>query len=429
MNSSYLTGVLIFLSFIVSIYSYFFDENLLIFSGLCSWLSFMIFFISLQKKKLLLVLLFLSFSTFVLSLLNSFYINYYKIFTVNQYLITLLIGVGFLKLITITNEKDFHRTTVKGVQSFITTYFSIHLLASVINLSALILVADKMYKKSYLTNIQLILLTRSFATDAYWSPFFVAFAAAIVYMPNLNTSIILSTGISLAIISFIFTYFEIKQDKKNVLHDFEGYPISLDSLYLPFLLATFVLITNYYFPHIKIIILVSLFSFFLSLLILFFKYSIKNTFYQIKNHIIIELPKMKSEISLFLVAGLFGIVLNSFILGLNLELPFKELDWIVASGLLAVFILLGFIGIHPIITIAIFGDLLIQVNHTIVAIVFLMAWSTTVSTSPFSGANLTIVGRYNIDANRIFKLNIFYSLKMYLISVAVLFIVCKYLII
>ena len=55
-----------------------------------------------------------------------------------------------------------------------------------------------MYKKAALSNTQIILLTRSFASDAYWSPFFVAFAAAITYAPNLDTFTILINGIFLA---------------------------------------------------------------------------------------------------------------------------------------------------------------------------------------------------------------------------------------
>lgn len=427
MYSSYISGILIFLSFILSIYSYFFYKDLLIISGLCAWISFIIFFITLQKKKLLLVLLSLSFIFFAISLFNSFKINYYNIFTVNQYLITLLIGVGFLRLIANPNNTNLDEVSPKGINSFVKTYFGVHLFASVINLSALILIADKMYKKNFLTNTQIILLTRSFANDAYWSPFFVAFAAAVVYMPKLNTSVILVNGIVLSLIGFLITYFEVKNDKKNLINEFEGYPISFSSLYLPFSLAFLVLLTNYFFPQIKVIILISLFSFFLVLIILPIKKSIKKAIKEIKNHILNELPKMKAEISLFLVAGMFGVIMSSILLGLNLQLPFEKFDWIIASILLAIFIFLGFIGIHPLITIAIIGDLLNQVDHTLLAVTFLMAWATTVSTSPFSGSNLTIVSRYDFNAKDIFKLNMFYALKMYLVSVIFLFILYKYL--
>ncbi len=114
-------------------------------------------------------------------------------------------------------------------------------------------------------------------------------------------------------------------------------------------------------------------------------------------------------------------------MGLNLDLPFKVFDWQIASILLLVFIILAFVGIHPIITIAIIGDFLSGVNHTLLAITFLMAWSTTVSTSPFSGLNLTVVARYDFCAKEIFRLNIFYAFKMYLICVFCLFILSNYL--
>jgi hypothetical protein len=186
-------------------------------------------------------------------------------------------------------------------------------------------------------------------------------------------------------------------------------------------------VTNYIYPNIKVIVLISTFSIFITLLIFPFKKGLSQSLIKFNNHVIEELPKMKVEMALFLVAGMFGISISSILIGLNLDLPFKIFDWQIASILLFIFIMLAFIGIHPIITIAIIGDFLGGVNHTLLALTFLMAWSTTVSTSPFSGLNLTIVARYNFDAKEIFRLNIFYAFKMYLICVFCLFILSKYL--
>ena len=302
-----------------------------------------------------------------------------------------------------------------------------HLFGSVINLSSLILVADKMYKKAALSNTQIILLTRSFASDAYWSPFFVAFAAAITYAPNLDTFTILLNGIFLAFIGFLITYVEVKKDKKFDLDEFRGYPLSFDTLYLPFALAFLVLFTHTVFPKIKVIILISVFCMALTIIVLPIKEGFFNGYKKFKKHILNELPNMRSELSLFLVAGMFGVLVGSILLGLDLELPFETFDWFVASILLAIFIILGFIGIHPIITIAVIGDFLSGVNHTLLAITFLMAWSTTVSTSPFSGLNLTIIARYNLSAKNIFKLNIFYTFKMFVLCTICLYFIDKYL--
>ncbi len=421
---SNISGLLIFFSFLTTLYSYFFNQKLLIIAGILAWISFLILFLSIKNKRIIIVLLILSLLAFSISSINDFKIDFVKVFTVNQYLLTLLIGVGFLRLIATPKKEKLTQFPI-GKSSFIKTYLGVHLFGSVINLSSLILVADKMYKKAPLTNLQVILLTRAFASDAYWSPFFVAFAAAITYAPKLDTSIILLNGIVLAFLAFLITYYEI--NKKFNVNEFIGYPLSFESLFLPFILALLVLITNHFYPNIKVIVLISFFSIVMTLFILPIKKGLSQSLIRFNKHIIEELPKMKVEMALFLVAGMFGISISSILIGLNLDLPFEIFDWQIASILLLIFIILAFIGIHPIITIAIIGDFLSGVNHTLLALTFLMAWSTTVSTSPFSGLNLTIVARYNFDAKEIFRLNIFYAFKMYFICVFCLFILSKYL--
>ena len=424
--SSKISGLLIFLSFLTTLYAYFFNEKSLIVAGVFAWISFLILFYSIKNKKILIILLILSFIAFFISYLNGFKIDFIKVFTVNQYLLTLLIAVGFLRLIA-TPKKEKTSQLPKGKKSFIKTYLSVHLFGSVINISSLILVADKMFKKAPLSNAQVVLLTRAFASDAYWSPFFVAFAAAITYAPKLDTSIILLNGIILSILAFLITYYEVLNNKEFNIDEFRGYPLSFESLYLPFMLALLVLITNHFFPNIKVIVLISAYSLFLCLLILPIKKGLIQSFFKLAFYVSDELPKMKTEMALFLVAGMFGISISSILIGMNLQLPFEIFDWQIASILLLIFIILAFVGIHPIITIAIIGDFLSGVNHTLLALTFLMAWSTTVSTSPFSGLNLTVVARYDFCAKEIFRLNIFYAFKMYLICVFCLYILSNYL--
>ena len=143
--SSKISGLLIFLSFLTTLYAYFFNEKSLIVAGVFAWISFLILFPSIKNKKILIILLILSFVAFFISYLNGFKIDFIKVFTVNQYLLTLLIAVGFLRLIA-TPKKEKVSQLPKGKKSFIKTYLSVHLFGSVINLSSLILVADKCTK-------------------------------------------------------------------------------------------------------------------------------------------------------------------------------------------------------------------------------------------------------------------------------------------
>ena len=413
------SGILIFLSFLLTVLGYFYNSDLVFVAGIFAWVSFVILYKSLASKKIINILLILSFIGFVISILNDYKIDFVKVISINQYLLTLLIAVGFLRLVA-SPKIEKNSDLPIGKKSFFKTYLGIHLFGSVINLSSLIIVADKMYKKAPLTNIQVMTLTRAFSSDAYWSPFFVAFAAAIVYAPNLNTPTVIINGLVIATLGFLLTFFELYFRKKDELDKFNGYPISFETLYIPVILAILVLVTNSIYKDVKIIVLISIYSVVLTMLILLLKYRLFEGSRQFLNHINEELPKMKGELSLFIVAGMFGAVVSSILLGLNVSVPFEVFDWQVASVLLLGFIVLAFIGIHPIITIAIIGDYFAQFNHTLLAITFLMAWSTTVSTSPFSGLNLTIAARYKFSGMEVLKLNLPYAIAMYVLCSAIL---------
>jgi hypothetical protein len=420
------SGILVFLSFLSTILFYFIGNDYLIYSGLLAWAALVMLFPSLRNKKLLSLFLLLSVSGFVISTIYGFDIDFKKVFTANQYLLTLLVGVGFLRLIT--SPKQEHVTQIpKGKNSFFKTYFGVHLFGSVINMSSLILVGDKLHKRKPLSDSQIVLLTRAFASDAYWSPFFVAFAVVSVYTPRLDNKIILLNGLVLALIAFLFTWFEVMRNKEFRIEEFEGYPISYESLILPFSLAILVLVTNHYYPSIKIIILIPAFALTLTLAVLSIKKSVLDFFVTMKHHILEDLPNMSSEISLFLVAGMFGIAMSSIVVGLHVTLPFTTFDWPQASLLLAALVIVSFLGVHPVISIAIISSFLHDVNHTLFAAAFLMAWASTISTSPFSGVNLAIVPRYHLDGKRIFMLNIFYTLKMYVVHVLCLYVLSQYL--
>jgi hypothetical protein len=327
-----------------------------------------ILFSKLKNKKVVTILIVLSFIFYFFAYQNNFFIDIDKAFSINQYLIVLLIGVGFLRLIFEPKKEELAKSS-QGKSSFFKTYFSLHLFGSIINISAVLLIADKLYiKRNKLSNLQIILLTRAFSSDAYWSPFFVAFGAVITFAPNLEFFYVSSLGLALAFITFVVTYFEVR--KKDDFVKFEGYPLNLENLIIPFSLAFFVLLTHYFYEDIKIIVLISFLAFILSFFVPLIKKGIKNTITKQKKHIIEELPNMKSEISLFLAAGIFGVSVSSILNGIGFSLPFEYFDYKIASVVLAIFIFLSMIGVHAIITISVFGHMLGDFNQTLVSITF-----------------------------------------------------------
>lgn len=418
-----ISGALILLSFIATLYSYFFNQDFKVYSTIPLWISVVLLFSSLANKKILIILLSLSTILLGIASFKGYETNLISLFSINQYLVTLLIGVGFLRLIA-TPKSEKITEQPKGKSTFIKTYISLHLFASVINLSALLLVADKFYKKSQkLTALQIVLLTRAFSSDAYWSPFFVAFGAALTFTPKVNLIYIIGSGLFMALVVFVITYLDIRKDKD--IQAFEGFPLSYQNLILPFSLALLVLGTNHFYPDIKIIVLIALFCIILAFLVLPIKEGCKLAITNFSNHVSTELPRMKTEISLFLVAGVFGVSVSSILQGLGLDFPFDYFDYKIAALVLFVFIVLSMVGVHAIISISIFGHMLQGFDHTLVAITFLMAWASTVSTSPFSGVNLTLQARYGVSTREVLTLNVAFLVKTYLVCVLLLYIISK----
>jgi hypothetical protein len=354
----------------------------------------------------------------------GFPIDLVRAITINQVMLTLLISVNYLKLVAL--PKNSNQTSLpKGKNSFIATFFGVHAFGSVINLSAILLAADRLYKQSPLKHIQYTMLTRAFSTDALWSPFFVAYAAAIIYAPEASFMTILSGGLLLVVAAFIITYLEFKGKKMD---EFVGYPISLQTLILPAILAFCVWFAHMMWPEIRVIILVSLFSFLLTLLFLPIRHGTQRLIQKFKTHTESELPSLKTELTLFLAAGFFGASLSTLLEGFNLAFPVQDFTPFVASVMLFGMVGVSLIGVHPIISIAVLGGWLgeMELNQTLLAMTFLMSWSLSICTSPVSGLNLAIASRYNISPVSLFKANIGYAVKLYFLSILVLYGVDKF---
>ncbi len=90
-----LSGILIFASFLITVFSYFFLKEIFIFSGIFAWLAFLLLFKQASNLKLLISLLILSFLAFSYSFINEFKIDFSRAILVNQYLLTLLIELDF----------------------------------------------------------------------------------------------------------------------------------------------------------------------------------------------------------------------------------------------------------------------------------------------------------------------------------------------
>lgn len=418
-----IAGWLLFSGLVLTVSNQFMNLSPIWLEGSLVWSAGIILFFKLAKKQRLtisLIGLFALLSWFVAwqtgdasQLLGAL--------TMNQSMIVMLMGVQFLQLVAMP-DSEINEPLPMGKKAFVRTYWGLHLFGSVINMSAVILVADRLATVNLLTKHQQVLLTRSFTSAASWSPFFAAFAAAMVFAPNASLAVVIFTGLGLACAAFLITYADVITKGEAVIDKFVGYPMRFQALWLPAILALMVMVFHELLPEFKVILLIALLAVLISGAVLFFRVGLIVSSKQMLRQVTVELPSMKNEISLFLIAGVFGAGLAAVLDNLSINVPFVEFNGVVASMTMLGMFILALFGVHPIVSIAVIGHWIstTEPNQTLLAMTFLMSWALCVSTSPISGINLALHGRYGVSGREIFSWNLPYAIKMYSIACVVL---------
>ncbi|MCU7848569.1 MAG: hypothetical protein KZQ89_11300 [Candidatus Thiodiazotropha sp. (ex Lucinoma kastoroae)] len=332
----------------------------------------------------------------------------------NALLLSMLAAVSFLRLITRPGtDNDEHLP--HGRRAIWSTLLGVHLFGAVINLSSVFIIGDRVRGPGQLSPAQSIVLTRGFASAAFWSPFFAAMAAAMTYAPGAQLEQVWLMGIPLAVIALLITGFNCRDQQH-----FVGYPMHPSALALPAMLALAVLVLHQVRPAWHILGIICLLSPSLALLVV--TLNRHQPLPLLHQHITQEMPGMHNELSLFLAAGVMAAGLNVVFQGFGGWLPFASFGGIEASLTLLFMLITSIAGVHPVINIAALGTLLVplQPNGTLLAMTFLSAWAIGVASSPFSGINLSMQGRYGQKSMDSLKWNGIYSLVMFLCSVAAL---------
>jgi len=337
------------------------------------------------------------------------WMSWQHIFSVNLPMLAMFVAVSFLDL---TSSKDESRPLPKGVSAIVNTAIGVHLLGAVINLSAIMVFADRMKGALKLTPIQQFILTRNFAAAAWWSPFFVATGIAIIYAPGMEWQKTLLPGIAMAFVAIAFSSVEAYQRTKG---DFLGYPIRRESLFIPLFMALAIILLHFIWPDVSILVLICLLAPSASI-VLMRTTSRRQTLTRFVNH---KLPQVGSQFALFLAAGIFsnGIsaIIQSYPAFFNLEnFTFSP---VLFALTLACMIIIGLVGVHPVVSIAIASPMLLPLNPdpTQLGFLFLSAWAISAGSSGLTGLGLLMTSRYQIPTKDIVTNSAPYAVVMWLL--------------
>ncbi|NRP51694.1 MULTISPECIES: hypothetical protein [unclassified Marinobacterium] len=348
------------------------------------------------------------------AVINPYSIDLLTLLKANQLIIALLVAVSFLRVITHIRSDE---QTSTGNVSILKTLLGTHAIASIINISASQIVADRIQRSGELNAAQGVVIARAFGLCAFWSPFFAAMGVTLISAPDAQLFTLVIWGLPSTAIALLFTYLQIA--KKSEYSPFIGYPLSINSLALPVGLATTVLLTHYWYPNTSVILQVSLLSILAALLIA----PMIGKSQAFKSHVFEGLNGSSGEVSLFVAASVLATGFSAVINATGADLTPDTFGFSEATITLTFLVGLSMIGVHPVTSNLIAGALLLPVatDHNLLGITLLFSWSMGVTLSPLAGNQILLQARYGVRARDLLKANLPFALVMMPVCFGVLY--------
>jgi len=357
----------------------------------------------------------------IVSIQKGVSVSFIDTLTRNVGLVTMLLSVGFLKMIVIP-ERESPSDITTGPNALAQTLFSVALFGSMINISAPVLIAERLHARRPLDLFAISTICRVFSPCASWSPFFMGMAVVLVYIPELGLMKVMLTGFPFAVIATVLAYWIACQRHPERVEAFEGYPLKVSSLWVPALLAICVVAASQLFPALSIVVVIALSALLLTVAVLIVRRGIQSGLASFYDHILRVLPGSVNEVILFVSAGVLAAGLTGLVDAGMLDVPFQTFTPVTAAVLLGAMILISAIGVHPLIQISGLAPLVLVASPApdLLASTFLFAWSLGTCGSPLSGTNLMFQAKFGIPAWRIATCNWPFIGLMYVVAIMLL---------
>lgn len=338
----------------------------------------------------------------------------------NALLLTMILSVGFLKLLL-----DLETTQIRlprGKKAHLQTLLGLGLFGSVINISAPILICDRLAIEKPIDRLTLRSISQVFCACSCWSPYFGGTALVLTYVQGVSIIYIMLTGLPLLLLTILWAHtYSVFKDSQRI-DNFTGYPITLSKLWLPVSLTAAVVSMQALLPSMPILVVISLSALLLSTGVLWMRLGTKGGGRALYAHVLKGLPRSSNELLLFVSAGVLATGLSAFLESTDFELALTTYTLQAACITLALMILTAAAGIHPVIQISVITPLLLPINPDpeLLAMTYLFAWALGNAASPLSGTHLMLQGRYSIPAWKLAVQNWSYVIPMYCVAIGLL---------
>ncbi len=340
----------------------------------------------------------------------------------NQAILSMLASITLLRLLNPPlreNEPELPR----GVGTYLRSMLGVHAFGAVINISAVIIMADRLTRAAPLTLPQAQLLSRAFTSVALYSPFIGGVALGLAYTPGSNALLMMLFGFPVAVVALLLLSWYARSGRVHDIENFRGYPVHLEVLWLPVMLATAVLVASALTSAYSVLSLITM----LTPLVVGSALLMSGGYDQLRrslsDYVNDRLPQMGGELALFLAAGVMGSGLLAAFGSETNWIPFDHFDAFTASLVVLLFPLTSLICVHPIVVISVAAPLVLTVDPdpTLLAIVFALGWGLACTLNPMSGINLVLHTRYGVSNWALGRTAIPFSLTLYPVAVASLY--------
>ena len=336
----------------------------------------------------------------------------------NQAILSMLASITFLRLLNpvlIENEPELPR----GAGTYLRSMLGVHAFGAVINISAVIIMADRLTRSEPLTLTQAQLLSRSFTAVAFYSPFIGGVALGLASTPGSSALLMMLFGFPVAVTALVLLSWHARTGRVHDIANFRGYPIHLEVLWLPVLLATTVIVSSALTTDYSVLSLITMLTPLVVGSTLLVSRGVGGLCRSLSNYVSHRLPQMGGELALFLAAGVMGAGLLSAFGTETSWIPFDHFNAFTASVVLLLFPLSSLICVHPIVVVSVVAPLVLTINPdpTLLAIVFAMGWGLACALNPMSGINLVLHTRYGVSNWDIGRTGIPFSATLYPVAV------------
>lgn len=327
------------------------------------------------------------------------------LFLVNQDLVGMLTAVSFLRLITPTGALA--RPRLRGRWALLRTAVATHALGSVINIGAVGIVGDHLRGTTRLRFADAVLLSRSYTTAAFWSPFWAAAAAATTLVPGSNTLVVVLVGLSVAVVVTCVSLLDLMRLWGSELADYSGYALSWALVRIPLALVALVITTHSVFPQVpvpRIVLLAGLGVTLVGLLLQDGRTALRRG----ARHARHDLPMLRGEVTLFASAGILAVGLRVLFPLIAVDLPFDGFTVLVAWLAIVVMVVFALMGVHPIVSVAVVAAVVLPLNPdpTLFVVAACIGWGTGTAVGPLSGLTMFLSSRYGIDTLALTRRNL-----------------------